>query len=426
MGDVSPAQIHIDDYASPWLPWAIRALNAVGEPAVRRLVRLDEDDLLAAARKRTGLDDFGDPSFLEPFRLLLDALERKAHLSAFGRISTRQLLLQLLSSRLLIEERIKRHPEILEEKIERPIIIAGPPRTGTTHLFNLIAQDSDLRTLPYWESLEPLLPEKEQPAPGQPDPRIARAEKSIAFLDWMMPHFRAMHEFTADGPHEEIQLLAIHFSTQLFEASYDIPSYAEWYRTSDQTPAYQYLKRVLQVLQWIRRGTRWVLKTPQHLENLKALTVTFPDARFIQTHRDPVPITASLVTMIAYGRRMQTRAAALDPIAIGHHWAKRLEDSLRSSVEHRHLLPPSQVFDVPFREFMQDSVGMVERVFAFAEQQPSPHTAAAIRTAAQRSPRGKHGTIVYRLEDFGLDAKERRRALRFYQERFNVPSEGDE
>jgi len=425
MGDAAPPRIHIDDYANPWLPWPIKALNAVGEPVVRRLARLDEDDLLAAACKRTGLDDFGDPSFLGPFRLLLDALEREAQLSAFGRISTRQLLLQLLSSRLLIEERIKRHPEILEEKIERPIIIAGPPRTGTTHLFNLIAQDPDLRTLPYWESLEPLLPEKDHPKPGQPDPRIARAEKGIALLDWIMPHFRAMHEFTAEGPHEEIQLLAIQFSTQLFEASYEVPSYAEWYRTSDQTPAYRYLKRILQVLQWIRRGTRWVLKTPQHLENLPALSATFPDAKFIQTHRDPVPITASLVTMIAYARRIQTRASALDPVAIGRHWAKRLEDSLRSSVEHRHLLPPAQVFDVPFREFMQDNVAMVERLFAFAEQPLTERTAAAIRAAAHRSPRGKHGTIVYRLEDFGLDATERRHALRFYQERFNVPSDAD-
>lgn len=426
MSDAPPRRIHIGDYANPWLPWPIKALNTLGEPVTRRLVRLHEDDLLASACKRTGLDDFGDPSFLAPFRLLLNGLEHEAHLSAFGRIGTRQFLLQLLSSRLLIEDLIKKHPEILDEKIERPIIIAGPPRTGTTHLFNLIAQDPDLRTLPYWESLEPLLPERGQPKPGQPDPRIARAEKIIAFLDWTMPNFRAMHEFTAEGPHEEIQLLGIYFSTQLFEASYDLPSYAEWYRSSDQTPAYRYLKRILQVLQWIRRGTRWVLKTPQHLENLRALTSTFPDAKFIQTHRDPVPITASLVTMIAYARRVQTHASALDPAAIGRHWAKRLEDSLRSSVEDRHLLPPDQVLDVPFREFMQDSVGMVERAFAFAEQPLTERTAAAIRTAAQRSPRGKHGTIVYCLEDFGLDAKERRRALRFYQERFNVPSEGDE
>jgi hypothetical protein len=324
-------------------------------------------------------------------------------------------------ARLRLEELIRRHPEIEAEPIERPIVIAGLPRTGTTHLFNLLAQDARLRWLPYWESLEPIPDPRERPVPGRPDPRLERCRRSLAFLERVMPLFPAMHEFTAEGPHEEIQLLALQFSTQLFEASYFVPGYGEWYRTTDQTPAYAYLRRVLQALQWLRRGERWLLKTPQHLENLGALARTFPDATFVQTHRDPVRITASLATMIAYGARMQHRRP--DPRAIGRHWARRVEDMLRASVRDRSLLPEGRVVDVRFHELVDDPAGTVLRVLAFAGQPPDDATRAALGRFLAENPKGKHGAIDYRLEDLGLEAGERREALRFYAERFEVPFE---
>jgi hypothetical protein len=150
--------IRITDLENPRLPLPIRLLNSIGAPLVRRFVGLDPDELLATARSRTGLENFGDESFEEPYRVLLRALNEEAELSGLGRIVTRTMLLQLLANRLLIEDLIARHPEIEEERIERPIVIAGLPRTGTTHLLNLLAQNPDLRTLPYWESLEPVLP----------------------------------------------------------------------------------------------------------------------------------------------------------------------------------------------------------------------------------------------------------------------------
>ena len=417
------APVRIDDLAHPWLPLPIRALNAVGGLPSRALVSLDEDSLLAAARKRTGLDEFGDAGFREPLRVLLCALGREAGLSALGRIGTREHLVQLLSSRLRLEDLVRRNPEILDERIERPIVIAGLPRSGTTHLFNLLSRDARLRWLPYWESLEPFPDPKERPGPDGRDPRLARCERSLVFLERLMPLFPAMHEFTVGGPHEEIQLLALAFSTQLFEASYCVPSYGEWYHGTDQTPAYAYLKRALQALQWLRRGKRWLLKTPQHLENLGPLVRTFPDAKFIQTHRDPVRITASLGTMIAYGSRMQHRR--IDPAAIGRRWARNVELMLRASVRDRHLLPEGQVIDVRFHEYMKDQLGTVERVFAFCDEPLEGETAAALRAFLDENPKGKHGTIDYRLEDLGLDARERREALRFYCERFAVPFEGD-
>jgi hypothetical protein len=413
--------IHIDDLAGPRLPFALRALNALGGPIARWVVSLDPGDLLAAACARTGMHDYGDPSFREPLAVLLEAFERDADLSALGRISARGLVLQLLANRLRIEDLFRRHPEIEEERIERPIIIAGLPRTGTTHLHNLISQDPSLRSLPYWESLEPVPDPREDCAAHGRDPRVVRCEKALAMVHRVMPLFPLMHEMTADARHEEIQLLAIEFSTMLFESSYYVPSYADWYKRSDQRPAYRYLRRCLQALQWLRGPKRWVLKSPQHLEQQAALIEIFPDATFVQTHRDPLRITASLCTMIAYGSRMNARR--VDPAAVGRYWAARTEDLLRGSITGRAALPFAQVIDVHFRQFMKDDVATAERVLDFAGHPVSDAARAAIRAFMDANPRGKHGTIDYRLEDVGLDAAERRAALRFYRDYFDVEEE---
>jgi hypothetical protein len=200
-----------------------------------------------------------------------------------------------------------------------------------------------------------------------------------------------------------------------------VPSYAEWYKKSDQRPAYRYLRRCLQALQWLRGPKRWVLKSPQHLEQQRALIEIFPDATFVQTHRDPLRITASLCTMIAYGSRMNARR--VDPAAIGRYWAARTEDLLRGSIEGRVHLPPAQVMDVHFVQFMKDDVATAERVLEFAGHPMTETARAAIRAFMDANPRGKHGTIEYRLVDVGLDAAERRAALAFYRDHFGVEEE---
>jgi len=413
--------IHIDDLGDPRLPLGVRALNTLGQPLAPRLISLDVDALLDKARRGAELDDFGDPGFREPLEVLIESLEGDADLSVLGRIATRALLLQLLTNRLRIEDLFRRHPEIADERIERPIIIAGLPRTGTTHLHNLLSQDPALRSLPYWESLEPVPDPRAPVVPGAPDPRVTRCEKGLAFLHRVMPLFPLMHEMTPEARHEEIQLLAIAFSTMLFESSYYTPRYAAWYKRTDQRPAYRYLHRCLQALQWLRGPRRWVLKSPQHLEQQAPLIDVFPDATFVQTHRDPLRITASLCTMIAYGNRMNARR--VDPAAVGRYWAARTEDLLRGSIEGRPALPPERVVDVHFRQFMKDDVATAERVLGFAGHPPSEEARSAIAAYLADNPRGKHGTIDYRLGDVGVDADERRGALRFYSEHFDVEAE---
>ena len=181
----------------------------------------------------------------------------------------RELLVGLLVTRLRLTALLDRHPEILDVPVEAPIIVLGLPRTGTTHLHDLLAADPGLRSLPYWESIEPILDGDGRPPEGQPDPRRERAELGLSLINTAMPLFAAMHEMTTDGPHEEIQLLAVDFSTMLFEASYQVPGYVSWYRTHGQTHAYRTLRVLLQALQFLRpAGDRWLLKSPQHLEQL--------------------------------------------------------------------------------------------------------------------------------------------------------------
>ena len=231
-----------------------------------------------------------------------------------------------------------------------------------------------------------------------------------------------MHEMEPEARHEEIQLLALAFSTMLFEASYFVPSYRDWYRATDQTPAYRYLRRMLQALQWLRGPRRWLLKSPQHLEQLGPLLRVFPDVRIVQTHRDPVRVTASMCTMAAYGLRMsRARDRSARNRALLGASASRACCGPPSRIARS--CPASQVMDVRFHEFMADDLATVERIYAFLGEPLGPPARAAMRAYREAHARGRLGAIDYRLEDFGLDAAERRRALRFYQERFGVPEE---
>jgi hypothetical protein len=414
-----PVEHVIDDYGRPRLPLPARAANVLGAPFARRLLSFGEDELHEAARKRCkGLDDFGPDSYLAGFRALTGALDGEAGLSALGRFGNRQLIIGLLCSRLRLFDLLKRHPEIREERIEAPIIIAGLPRTGTTHLHNLIGQDPALRSLPYYESLEPIPAEHERDLPYAEDPRVKRCAQGLNFLHWLMPLFPAMHEMTPDSVHEEIQLLAVEFSTMLFESSAPIPSYSEWYKGTDQTDAYRFLHLMLQALQWLRGPRRWVLKSPQHLEQIGPLNTVFPDAWFVQTHRDPVRILTSLCTMIVYGQRMAL--SEFDARKAAQSWVARGTDLLRASVEQRALLPTERTFDVYFSKFMKDDIGMVRRVYEFAGRELSADALDGMQRFMDSHPRGRFGTIRYDLADFGIDEAELRRDLAFYRDHFDV------
>ncbi len=415
-----PPRVHIEDLARPRYDEEVRAMLDFMEEAGSQL-QLEPAPLMAAAAADTALDDFGPPDFVDRLDVLCRAMRDEGGFNGAGVLQQHTFLLGLLKNRLLIEDLVRRHPEILDERIEAPIIICGLPRTGTTHLHNLISADPALRSLPYWESLEPVLAEREQPVSGAPDPRIERTAMALSFLDAAMPYFNRMHEMTVEHTHEEIQLLAIDFSTMLFETTAPMPLWRDHYLARDQRPSYAYLLKVLKVLQWLRGGTRWVLKSPQHLEQFPALVETFPDATFVVTHRDPVSVTASMVMMLAYSARL-TRDT-VDLAGIGNYWADRLVRMLHACAEGHDALPDGQTIDVHFDEFMADDMAMVGRVYELAGQPMDDTARAAMAAFMAAHPRGKFGAVAYDLAEFGLDTTERRRALSFYTERFGVTIE---
>ena len=419
-----PPAIRLDDLAEPqFSPAAREMLDAMA--ALGAAVELDPDGVVDEARRVTGLSDLdADDSYFERLRVLLDALDREAGLSGGGRLVARQQIVQLVANRLLAHDYVTRHPAALDETISAPVIIVGLPRTGTTHLHNLMAADASLRSLPYWESLEPVAPVAEQPDRGAlPDGRRDRCAMGLGFIDEVMPEFHRMHEMTVDHVHEEIQLLAIDLSTMFFESTAWVPSWRDYYRAHDQRPSYEYLRRMLQICQH-QRGvrSRWVLKSPQHLEQVPALRSVFPDATLVFTHRDPVAVIASFATMAAYSARTN-RDAPIDVHGIAHYWRDRILDLYAACVRDRNLVPPSQSVDVTFDDFMADDVATVRRIYEIAGLGFTPATGRSMDAFMAEHPRGKFGGVVYDLDQLGLDAHEIRAAARPYIDRFAVPLE---
>jgi hypothetical protein len=415
-----PSPVILDDLAHPRFSPEIDQLRAAMADLAPECP-LDPGALCRAAVEQVGRDDFGDDAFRSRLEVLCRSLVDEAGLSGPGVVTWYSQLLQFLKNRLLVQDLLHRHPEIHDVTIERPIIICGLPRTGTTHLHNLISADPALRSLPYWESLEPVLSPDEQPGPGEPDPRRARTEFALEVLDATMPYFKRMHEMTVDHVHEEIQLLAIDFSTMLFETQALVPAWRDHFMSEDQTGPYEYLRTLLKVLQWLRGGSRWVLKSPQHLEQFGPLVSVFPDATFVVTHRDPSVVTVSLATMVGYASRMSIED--IDPPAIGGYWSARVEDMLRACTDQREILPSGQSTDVLFDQFMHDDMGTVERIYRLAGQPLTDTARRAMEAFGASHPRGRHGTIVYQPEVLGIDVAERREALRFYSSRFGVTDE---
>jgi len=406
-----PSAIRLEDLANPVFPEAARPMRD-GLAGYGAVLQLTPEALLQAATERTGLDNWGDNGFAERLDVLCGSLNAEADLSGVGRAMAFEQLVGHLVNRLRLEDLIAANPEIESIEIARPIIICGLPRTGTTHLHNLIAADPALRYLPYWESMEPV------PTPGEPDPQ-ARRDRCAVGLDLIntsMPEFKRMHDMTVDHAHEEIQLLGNDISGMLFECSYFLPTFAQHYKTHDQSASYAYMKRTLQALQWLGGGTRWVLKSPQHLEQFPALYATFPDATFVVTHRDPVEVTRSMATMISYAARMACDRP--DPVKISKYWLDRADDLLTGCLRDRDVLPPAQSVDVRFEDFMADEDGTVAAIYELAGQPLDTRAKDAMSRFCVEHPRGRYGAVDYQPADLGLDADEVANRLRAYRNQF--------
>ncbi|MCV7122072.1 sulfotransferase family protein [Mycobacterium lacus] len=375
---------------------------------------LDAEALHARASADTGLHDFGPGDYRERLDVYLAALRDVDGLHDAGAVNFYAQLLQLLKNRLLLTDLLRRHPEIDDIELRSPVVIAGLPRTGTTHLHNMLAAAPTFRTMPYWESVEPFpLPAE---AAAEPDPRRTRTDVAVGVINTVMPHFALMHEMTTDHVHEEIQLLANDFSTMLFETLADVPRWRDYYQAHDQTPHYEYLARQLKAMQFLRGGRRWLLKSPQHLEQVPVLDRVFPDSIVVFTHRDPVPVALSMIAMITYSARMHRSPVPVERIA--DYWIERLERMLIALIGDRDTIGPDRSIDVRFDDFMANEFGVAERVYALAGE---PFT-EAVRTATadylSGHRRGRLGSVETSCAMFGLTEGNLRARFAPYVERF--------
>ncbi|PLW82283.1 sulfotransferase family protein [Kineobactrum sediminis] len=407
-------------------------INDLGNPTLSELQRqaianapevtMDETAVLNEARNATGLSDFGAEDFRERLRIWLQSFDEDHDLGPLGRASLFGDAVRYAGNRLRLEDLLKRHPEIIDEPIDRPIIIAGLPRSGTTYLVNILAADRRLRSMTLWESMEPVPAADDKViVPGE-DPRYTRTREAWGQFEQILPLMPAMHEMAPDHVHEDIELQALDFSTYLPEWLARPYRWREYYHTHDQTPHYAYGKKVLQALTWLQGPNRWLMKSPPHMENLLPLRATYPDATFVITHRDPLAVLQSAITMIAYGDRIRRQRIDLKELA--DYWIERIEGLLRACVRDRDSMPKAQTIDVLFHEYMADQKSVIRRIYAMADMPMTKDAERHIDLHLSANPRGRHGRVIYDLEnDFGVDIPALRERFGFYYDRFPVQQE---
>ena len=376
--------------------------------------------LIDAARSATGLDDFGDDSFREGLDILLRSLDSEADLNDRGREIASQYVVRTLGTRLKVEACYRDHPEIDSQAMPEPVFQLGLPRTGTTALGNLLAQDPHIRYLRVWEAMNPTPP----PDASRPDdPRIAEAEVALAARHEPTPELRSMVPTSlANGPSECIGLMTLQFQSATFCGSYKLPSYGEWLFASDMEPAYRYHQRVLKLLQWKTPPNRWRLRTPVHMLAIEALDRVYPDARFVMTHRDVASVIPSVADLHTTLSAPNTNRA--DPEFFGAFCTDMWETGLRRTIAFRDAGRESRFHDLRFRDVQSDPIGAVRTLYASLGEELSPQTRTRMAKWWSDHPREQFGPHTYTPEQFGLSAAGLRERFAFYTDRFDVPLEG--
>lgn len=412
--------IDLDDLTAPVLTESQRQILDYTES---RPALLDVDRMLEEAVLAAGTDDLGpDPGFRTRLGTYVQAIEADTGLRQLTRMTLRARIVRLLRNRLSLTDLLKRHPEILAVEIERPIIVVGMPRSGTTHLVNLIAADPRRRALPYWESQDPIPAPGGGPGPSGVDPRYLRVKAEHDAMMATTPYVAAMHDRFPEAIEEEVELLDLDLASYVLEWHARVPGWRDFYLGLDQRTHYGYLKTVLQALTFLRGPRTWVLKSPQHAEQLPALTATFPDATVAFTHRDPVAVIQSAITMMAYSDRM--RRQSIEPAWLLDYWTDRIYRLLSACVRDRDLVAAERSLDITFDRLNGNEMPVLEDLYERAGVDLPGSVSARFRTYIDANRRGAKGAVPYDLtRHFGVTAAELRSRFGFYLDRFGVRAE---
>ncbi|MDB5424521.1 MAG: hypothetical protein JWQ29_1937 [Phenylobacterium sp.] len=406
-------------------PAWMKRLNDLGEGLdIAGVVPLTPASLMQQATANTGLSDFGDDDWLEPFTVLMTAIDTEADLHFAGRILTRAEFLNYLEARLLIVDWCRNHPEVNEDELDRPVFITGYGRSGTTILFEVLSQDPQFRTAQKWEALTPVPPP--EAATYRTDPRIAKAENLNQLVQAMIPEHDSMHRAGADLPVESIELEYLSFLSEIFPIILQVPSYAAYLKGRDLTSTFEWQRTILKLLQSRYRGRHWLMKSPSHLLHLEKYLQVFPGMRVIFTHRDPVVTADSLVSFLGtlYWQRTDNlwgdgkigtqvmatadgRAQAWDSVI------EMIEDGRIAKGEYANFY---------YDRFVADPIAEIGSIYDQLGMTLAPETAERMAAYLAAKTKGVHGKHAYEKAPTNAVAGERVH-YRAYQSYFAVPNE---
>jgi hypothetical protein len=377
-------------------PFLIRVLNRLGR-IIPRGRALTAEAVWDSARK-AGLEGCEPtPEAREALGVLMQSLAENARMTLVGRYSARDDTIRLAKTHLRIHRALRESPEVAGTPLPPPVFIVGWPRTGTTFLHQLLARDPAHRTLPYWESFDPV-----PAAPGTPDKRIEKLDEMLKLLSRIEPRYDAIHPMTAEAPEECVALFMNEFRSLQLDFQYQVPEYARWLLAQDARIAYRLHRRQLELVQFHRpSGERLVLKDPTHLVHLAALLEVYPDAKIVFTHRDPAVALSSICSLVSYTRALFTDD--VDPHGVGTeilsgYWPDAMEDAR----ELRKGMSPEHAVDVRHADLQRDPLGTVERIYSSLGFTFSESARTSMRRFVddrRKVPIGKH---MHSLEGFGL------------------------
>jgi Sulfotransferase family len=362
-------------------------------------------ELMDAAKTQTGLDDFGEDSFREGLEILVRSLRDEARLNARGEAVIYPRLIGHLANRLQIEDWYRRHPETDDVAIEAPLFGLSLPRTGSTALSFLLAQDPGVRYLRQWESSQPCPPPST--VEGR-DPRVQAAGGEHVGTKEHVPS-------DINGPMECLDLMALDFKTQMYHAFARIPTYAAWVNAADLTSTYLYERRVLKLLQWGEAPRPWRLKTPAHMLWIDYLARAFPDARFVMTHRDPTDVLLSVADV--YADISGTFTDHVDGLYIGRVNVEQWSTGIDRVIKFRENGGDDRFYDIDFRAMRADPIGEVGGLYRWLGQPVTGEFESRMRqwwelNAANREPSPHSDPATY-----GLDLDQIRPLFADYVER---------
>lgn len=415
----------VAQWQPPPRPEWVQKVNQEGRCLdLRGVVPLDEDSLISRAKLNTGLSDFGDDDWREPFRVFIKSLDEEADLTLMGRILTRTDLLMYLEARLKIEDTFKRHPEIEDVVLAPQMMIVGSGRSGTSAIQNLLSCDPDNGTPKHWEALFPCPPP--EAATYHTDPRIALADQRMTQWNRVAPEMASIHEFGGDMPTELIQLEALSFQASgwLIFCGFT-PSYVSHMAGKEGMPGLLYARRVMKLLQWKNPRKRWLIKSPDAMRSLPDIFKVFPDTRLVWTHRDPLKVVASMVSLVGTlfwirsDRRLSDKAIAqlTNPVNLAG-----LFEHVMGQID-RGEVPRERLYNVQYADFVGDPIGTTEQLYDDMKIELTAAAKRAMTDYMDKHPREARPKHLYKIGDEKRLSEERRLFER-YQRAFGVQSEG--